>query len=241
MSYDARHATRDDPRGTKTSHHPLRFYILALVLFLAALLAKTTRFSLPAAILLVNWWRRRQIQWRADVLPTLPFFALAIGLCLVTAWLEKNHVGAQGSDFTLSFPQRCLVAGRAFWFYPATCSGRRTCVSFIHAGSLIPARVAMAFPATALGTLFTLWLARARIGYGPVTALFFYVGTLFPVLGFMNAYGMRYAFVWDHWVYLSALGIIALVAALVVRAANGSTGRRWFMDLPQSCCRYWPC
>ena len=73
---------------------------------------------------------------------------------------------------------------------------------------------------TAIGALFTLWLARGRIGRGPVTALFFYVGTLFPVLGFMNAYGMRYSFVWDHWVYLSALGIIALVAALVVRAAE---------------------
>ena len=73
---------------------------------------------------------------------------------------------------------------------------------------------------TAIGTLFTLWLARGRIGRGPVTALFFYVGTLFPVLGFMNAYGMRYSFVWDHWVYLSALGIFALVAALVVRAAE---------------------
>jgi tetratricopeptide (TPR) repeat protein len=36
----------------------------------------------------------------------------------------------------------------------------------------------------------------------------------------MNAYGMRYSFVWDHWVYLSALGIIALVAALVVRVAE---------------------
>ena len=51
-------------------------------------------------------------------------------------------------------------------------------------------------------------------------ALFFFVGALFPVLGFMNAYGMRYSFVWDHWVYLPALGIIALVAALVVRAAE---------------------
>ena len=73
---------------------------------------------------------------------------------------------------------------------------------------------------TAIGALLTFWLARGRIGRGPVTALFFYVGTLFPVLGFMNAYGMRYSFVWDHWVYLSALGIFALVAALVMRAAE---------------------
>ena len=221
LRYCAHRAARDDPQGTKAIRHPLRFYILALVLFLAALLAKTTSFSLPAAILLINWWRRRQIQWRVDVLPTLPFFALAIGLCMVTAWLEKNHVGAQGSDFTLSFPQRCLVAGRAFWFYlghlfwPAD-----LCFVYPRWQPDPGSGWQWLFPVTALGTLFTLWLARTRIGYGPVTALFFYVGTLFPVLGFMNAYGMRYSFVWDHWVYLPALGIIALVAALVVRAGE---------------------
>jgi tetratricopeptide (TPR) repeat protein len=53
-----------------------------------------------------------------------------------------------------------------------------------------------------------------------VTALFFFVGTLFPVLGFMNAYGMRYSFVWDHWIYLSALGPITLAAAGVVWVAE---------------------
>ena len=104
------------PGGTKAGHASL-FYGLAFVLFLGALLAKTTTFSLPAAILLIGWWQRGQIRWRADVLPTLPFFALALGLCAVTAWLEKYHVGAEGPDFALTFPQRCLVAGRAFWFY----------------------------------------------------------------------------------------------------------------------------
>jgi tetratricopeptide (TPR) repeat protein len=200
---------------------PSLFYWLALVLFLGALLAKTTTFSLPAAILLIGWWQRGQIRWRADVLPTLPFFVLAIGLCAVTAWLEKNHVGAQGQDFALTFPQRCLVAGHAFWFY---------------LGKLLwPANLCFVYPrwqpnpgvwwqwlqlAIAIGALFTFWLARGRIGRGPVTALFYYVGTLFPVLGFMNAYGMRYSFVWDHWVYLSAPGIIALAVALVMRVAE---------------------
>ena len=185
------------------------------------MLAKTTTFSLPAAILLIGWWKRGQIRWRADVLPTLPFFALALGLCAVTAWLEKYHVGAEGSDFALTFPQRCLVAGRAFWFYlgnlfwPAN-----LCFVYPRWQPDPGSGWQWLYPVTAIGALFTLWLARGRIGRGPVTALFFYVGTLFPVLGFMNAYGMRYSFVWDHWVYLSALGIIALVAALVVRVAE---------------------
>jgi tetratricopeptide (TPR) repeat protein len=209
------------PDSPRSMCHPSLFYDLAFVLFLCALLAKTTVFSLPAAILLIGWWQRGQIRWRADVLPTLPFFAVAIGLCLVTSWLEKNHVRAQGPDFVLTFPQRCLIAGRAFWFYlgklfwPAN-------LCFIYPRWLPNPGSGWQwlYPVTALGALFTLWLARGRLGRGLVTALFFYVGTLFPVLGFMNAYGMRYSFVWDHWVYLSALGIIALAAALVVRAAE---------------------
>jgi len=40
------------------------------------------------------------------------------------------------------------------------------------------------------------------------------------MLGFMNAYGMRYSFVWDHWVYLSSLGPLALAAALVAGTAG---------------------
>ena len=207
--------------SSPVTRHASLFYGLAFVLFLGALLAKTTTFSLPAAILLIGWWQRGQIRWRADVLPTLPFFALALGLCAVTAWLEKHHVGAQGSDFALTFPQRCLIAGRAFWFYlgklfwPAN-----LCFVYPRWQPDPGSGWQWLYPVTAIGALFTLWLARGRIGRGPVTALFFYVGTLFPVLGFMNAYGMRYSFVWDHWVYLSALGIIALVAALVVRVAE---------------------
>ena len=196
-------------------------YGLAFVLLLAALLAKTTTFSLPAVILLICWWKHGGIRWRADVLPTLPFFAVAIGLSLTTAWLEKNHVGATGWEWNIPFPERCLIAGLAFWFYlgkllyPAN-------LCFIYprwqfnVGSFWP----WLYPATALATLCLLWLARGKIGRGPATAAFFYIGTIFPVLGFMNAYGMRYAFVWDHWVYLSSLGIIALGAAGVTQLAR---------------------
>ncbi len=207
--------------ASRFTGHSTFFYWLAFFLFLCALLAKTTTFSLPAAILLIGWWQRGQIRWRADVLPTLPFFALALGLCAVTAWLEKYHLGAQGSDFDLTFPQRCLIAGRAFWFYLGNLFWPANLCFIYPRWQPDPGSVwQWLHPVTAIGALFTLWLARERMGRGPATALFYFVGTLFPVLGFMNAYGMRYSFVWDHWVYLSALGIIALVAALVVRLAE---------------------
>jgi len=190
-------------------------YVLALFFLLAALLAKTTTFSFPAVILLICWWKHGRISWRVDVLPTLPFFALASGMSLATAWLEKNHVGATGWEWNISLPERCLIAGRAFWFYLSKLFWPEN-LCFIYprwqpdAGSFWQ----WLCPAVAVAILFLLWFARNKIGRGPATAAFFFVGTLFPVLGFMNAYGMRYSFVWDHWVYLSSLSIIALGAAL---------------------------
>ena len=196
-------------------------YALALLLFVGAELAKATAFSLPAAILLLGWWKRGRIRWREEVVPCLPFFAVTIGFGLLTVWLESGHVGARGPEWTFSALERCLIAGRAFWFYigkllwPA-----KLCFLYVRwqpdTGSLWQ----WLYPVAAAGLLIGLWAGRRRLGRGPAAAVYFYTGTLLPVLGFMNAYGMRFSFVWDHWAYLSSVGIIALVAAMAVRGAD---------------------
>jgi Flp pilus assembly protein TadD len=196
-------------------------YGLALLLFVAAELSKATACSLPAVLLLLGWWKRGRVKWRADVLPSLPFFAVALGLGLLTAWLEKNAVGARGPAWSLSFPERCLIAGRALWFYTGKLLWpANLCFLYprwqLHPGSFVQ----WLYPATAAGVLLALWLLRRRIGRGPATAAFFFAGTLFPVLGFINAHSMRYSFVCDHWVYLSSLGLIALAAGLVAGAVG---------------------
>jgi tetratricopeptide (TPR) repeat protein len=196
-------------------------YGLSFVLFSLALPAKSTAFSLPAVILLICWWKQGGIRWKADIPPTLPFFAVAAGFSAVTFLVERNHVGAKGSEWDFSFPQRCLIAGRVFWFYigkliwPAN-------LCFIYPRWQISSGSwwQWLFPISAVGTLAGLWLARGRIGRGPAAAALFYAGTLFPSLGFVNVYYMRYSFVCDHWTYLSSLGLIALAAGLAVRAAG---------------------
>ncbi len=196
-------------------------YLGAMVLFLGALLAKSTAFSLPAVILVIGWWKRGRLRWRADILPLLPMFALAIGMSVLVAWLETNHVGAQGEEWNLSFAQRCLIAGHAVWFYlgnllwPAN-----LCFIYPRWDPVSNEWGQWLFPLGAVGLLALLWFARGRVGRGGIATALLFVGTLFPVLGFMNAYGMRYSFVWDHWVYLSSLPVIALVAALIAQLAR---------------------
>ncbi len=211
----------DDRQPKAASGRGWQSWLLAWLLFLCAYLAKATAFSLPPVLLLICRWKRGRLRWRKDVLPTLPFWIASIGLGLLTAWLERTHVGARGPDWDIPFAQRCLIAGRALWFYT---------------GKLLwPANLCFIYPrwhpdATALGQWFwpaagllvvgALYLARRRIGRGPLTAVLFFAGTLFPLLGFFNGYFMRYSFVSDHWAYVSSLGLIALGAALVTRLAG---------------------
>jgi tetratricopeptide (TPR) repeat protein len=202
-------------------------YLLAWLLALGALLAKTTAFSLPAVILLICWWKRGRIRWRADVLPTVPFFALAIGVGLITARLERTHVGANGPEWAIPFSERCLVAGRALVFYISKLVWPAN-LCFVYPRWQLDAHALRQwlYPCIAGGTVLALWSARNRFGRGPAAAALFFVGALFPVLGFMNAYFMRYSFVCDHWVYLPSLGPIALAAAGI------ATAFKWFWRRP---------
>ena len=198
--------------------------IIAFFLFVASVLAKTTSFSLPAVILLLCWWKRGRIRWREDVVPTIPFLLVSVIFGLLVAGLEKNHLNAKGPEWDLMFQERCVIAGRAFWFYIGKLLWPvNLCFLYPRWHPDIGSFRQWLYPISAVVALLALWLGRRQIGRGPATALFFYVGTLFPVMGFMDAYGMRYSFVWDHWVYLSSIGIIVLFASVAARIPSRST------------------
>jgi Flp pilus assembly protein TadD len=213
--------------------NPWFWYSLSFLLFLFALWSKTVTCSLPAALLLVMWWKSKSRPssepssspssvLRAAVLPLLPFFALGAGLGFLTAWLEKHHVGAQGAIFDLSFFQRCLIAGRALWFYAAKLVFPWP-LTFIYHRWNVSASVwwQWLFPLAALAAVAALWFARHRIGKGPLVAVLFFAGTLFPALGFVNVYPMRFSFVADHFQYLASVGLITLAAAGLARLGLG--------------------
>jgi tetratricopeptide (TPR) repeat protein/4-amino-4-deoxy-L-arabinose transferase-like glycosyltransferase len=190
-----------------------RYYTLALALFTMAVLSKTTTATLPAALLVVLWWKRGRLTWKADALPLLPFFAVGIAQGLFTAWLEYHQIGARGTDFALTTAERCLIAGRAFWFYlgkllwPANLiiNYPRWQISSGEGWQYL-------FPLAAVAFLVVLWRLRDH-RRDPFAVILLFAGTLFPVLGFFNLYFFHYAFVADHFLYLPCLAPIAWVAS----------------------------
>ncbi|UCC32663.1 MAG: tetratricopeptide repeat protein [Phycisphaerales bacterium] len=187
------------------------WYSVAYLLFLCALFGKTVTCSLPAAILLILWWRFGRIGMR-DVAALVPFFLTGAVMGLVTAWLEVHHVHAEGPQWDLSFLEKCLLAGRAVCFYLGKLL-LPTHLCFIYPRWHIDAHVwwQYLFPMVLILAIVIFWFARHRIGKGPVVGLLFFVGTLFPGLGFFNVYPMRFSYVADHFQYHASLGVITIV------------------------------
>jgi tetratricopeptide (TPR) repeat protein len=191
------------------------WYSLALVLFVAAVLSKTTTATLPGALLVILWWKSGRLTWKPDVLPLVPFFLVGAGEGLFTAWVEC-HVGeALGPEFALGEIERCLIAGRAFWFYLGKLFWPVD-LAPIYPRWPINSGVGWQylFPLAAVGLLAILWRMRGR-HRAPLAVILVFAGTLFPVLGFLNVCFFRCSFVADHFLYLPSLAPVAFVASSI--------------------------
>jgi tetratricopeptide (TPR) repeat protein len=202
-------------------------YFLALGLFALAILSKTVTATLPAAILVILWWQRGRLDSRRDVLPLTPWLALGGAAGLMSAWMERKVVGAEGAQFAMSLAQHILLAGRVMWFYLAKMLWPVN-LMFIYPRWTVDTGAAWQylFPlgVLALGAALFVMARRTR---GPLAAFLFFIGTLVPVLGFLNVYPFIFSYVADHFQYVASLGI-------VVPAAVGLTlaGRRTTTLLP---------
>ncbi len=202
-------------------------YVVASLWFLAALLTKTVTATLPAALLVVAWWRHGRLSWRDHVRPLLPWLVLGVAAGIGTAWFESTQIGAGGEGFTLGVMERGLLAGRVGWFYlgkllwPAG-------LTFFYPRWTIDAAIAWQwlFPGATVGLLAGLvwWQRRNR---APLAAVLLFGGTLFPVLGFVNVYPFVFSYVADHFQYLASMGMIAFLTAVATRGFALMPWPRW--------------
>jgi tetratricopeptide (TPR) repeat protein len=212
-------------RTRRTQH-----YLIALALFLAALASKTVTATLPAALLLVLWWQRgplKSLDFKRDVLPLVPWLSVGALAGLMTARIEHTVIGASGKDYALTLGQKFLLAGRVICFYVAKLVWPVNLTFIyphwdvdIHDRSQYWLPAAVVLVAAALG-----FLALKR--RGPLAGFLFFVGTLVPVLGFLNVYPFRFSYVADHFQYVACLGIIVPLTAGVTLAGRKLAAASW--------------
>lgn len=194
-----------------------RRYTAVLALFAAALLCKSIAITLPAALVIWQWWREGRVT-AEYLLRVVPFFLVGLVIGGFDIWFYKTHTAL---SFDYSIYERALIASRALWFY---------------FGKLLwPTNFAVIYPRweidiadplgwgyflAAVAVAVALWVMRGRIGRGPLACALFFAVTLSPTLGLVDYSFMGHSFVADRFQYLAGIGGIILLAGAAVHAAD---------------------
>ncbi|MDQ2868418.1 MAG: tetratricopeptide repeat protein [Verrucomicrobiota bacterium] len=193
------------------------WWTVSFVCYVLALAAKTNASVLPAALVLILWWRQERVGWRwmAEI---APFAALSIGAGFVAILWERTSNTTSLYVMKADVIERGLIASRDIFFY---------------LGKLLwPVHLSFNYPAwnisrthptdylwlvALVATAAVIFFAWRRLGRGPEVASSFFVVALLPFLGFVNFYPFRYSYVDDHYQYLASIGPLSLVAAAFSR------------------------
>jgi tetratricopeptide (TPR) repeat protein len=199
-------------------HRTFKGYALVILLLALALLAKPMAATLPALLLLLDFWPlnncdspiEKKKWWAFRIAEKLPMFAIAVVDMTFALRTQMVYYSELSSDYPLRlritnglvsyiiylrdifFPHHLII----FYPHPALMNQTIPLVSAILAGALL-----------LVITLFVLLRAKAQpylfVGW------FWYVGTLVPVIGIVRLGEASHA---DRYTYLPSIGItLALV------------------------------
>jgi tetratricopeptide (TPR) repeat protein len=137
--------------------------------------------------------------------------------------VERTIIGAQGEAFALTPIQRVLLAGRVVWFYFGKLLWPANLIFVYPRWEIRPDLWwSYLFPLSAVAATIAGVLYSRKYGRGPLAATLFFVGTLFPVLGFVNVFPFLFSYVADHFQYVAGIGIVVgmtAAATLLLRRA----------------------
>lgn len=186
-------------------------YVLVLLAFSLGLMAKPMLLTFPFVLLLMDYWPLNRFKSWRDLYPLIiekvPLFILTLIICIFT-FIAAKRMGAITSSDTLGIGVRMsnsLVSysqylGKIFW--PENLSVFYPYVRDINLFQITAAIIILIFI-----SFFALYLRHTHpyisIGW------LWYLGTLIPVIGFIQAGEQAMA---DRYIYISGIGIFIMVA-----------------------------
>jgi tetratricopeptide (TPR) repeat protein len=184
-------------------------YAIVVVATMLALLAKPMAVTLPAMLLLIDWWPLHRLSWRA-VAEKIPLVTLALAAALAT-FLAQTGAGAVAID-PIPFPARLTNAIVAYFRYLAlTAWPLRLSPWYSHPAVEGPPLSAwtVAGAVVVLAAITGLALATRRGRPYLLVGWLWYVGMLLPVIGLVQAGRQAMA---DRFTYLPHLGLFIALA-----------------------------
>ena len=203
-------------------------YILALLLFITAMLCKTTMVMFPVILLLYAWWRRDRIRWR-DLVRTAPFFGVSAAFSLLILKFQPHGIGENLIPLD-GFLSRLACAGLSISFYFSKAFLPVDLLPIYPQWKVDPPVLGqfLFWPVLA-GAVAWLWTRPGRWARAVLLGLGFFVVNLLPFVGLHNISFMRFGWVMDHFLYLPIIGLlgVAIAALSQVYERLDVAGRRW--------------
>jgi tetratricopeptide (TPR) repeat protein len=200
-------------------------YLLLLLFFALGLMAKPMLVTLPAVLLLLDYWplARRQNSLRRLLLEKLPLMALVIPVVLLTLWSQPAGARAPTGVTPFDRVANALVSYVEYLriaFWPVDLA-----ILYPHPSAAPPAWQAVA-AGVLLAALTCAFVRSGRTrGYFAVGWLWF-LGTLVPVIGLVQHVGMSGpGALADRYTYVPYIGLF-IVPAWAVADFCGRESRR---------------
>jgi Flp pilus assembly protein TadD len=181
-------------------------YVLALLLFAAALMSKPMLVTLPFALLVFDVWplQRKVDGWKPLIVEKLPFLALTVLSCVLT-WRAQSSGGAMQSAANLPFAERlCNAVASPGWYVAKALWPTNLAFHYaLHLGRDNAPYIA--WGAIVLVSVTGLAIAQRRTRPWILAGWSIFLGMLVPVIGFVQVGGQAHA---DRYMYLPILGLL---------------------------------
>ncbi|MBX3415801.1 MAG: glycosyltransferase family 39 protein [Pirellulales bacterium] len=208
------------------------FYIAALAAFALGLMSKPMLVTLPFLLLLIDYWPLGRIAWLPSgasrvapqtlvrlLVEKLPFLLLSLGAIYMTVWAQ----GRTGTIMQIPLAARVANALNSYWAYlGTTLYPYPLYVPYLFIERNVPLAL------TVLGAIALVAITLVAIFVRPrayfTTGWLWYVGTLVPVIGFVQVGEQSMA---DRYTYVPAIGLYLIIAwAMAELAERGTAWRR---------------
>jgi tetratricopeptide (TPR) repeat protein len=208
-----------------------RRYLAALLFFVLGLMSKPMIVTLPFLLLLLDFWPLRRAFSARLILEKIPFFAVsATGIALTLAAQQAAGATRQMDVIPLSLRLQnapvAVVVYLADAFWPL-----RLWTAHVYPNSLNAWQVIAAVAGILVISVIALSQKRARPWLA--TGWFWFLGTLIPVIGFVQVGPQPYA---DRYMYVPLVGLAIAIAWLAAEIAPRIAAPAVFAALPVMTC-----